>query len=266
MQDSPHRNLLEDKLLQKESEAEAYRLQADTALKYAEQVWWSWNLRRKRLKIRSIGDCILGYRMEDLDREDPFWWNRMHPEDLKAIQDSLRLCLDGEEPVWHCQHRLLDVSGDWVWVEQTGFVQRRDPNGRPIEMVGTTRKIEEIFQLLEIIQGSDAIISALARNSPLRFCLRDPDGRLLLVSDALKEEFSHPFTSSAPEDQLSASDEDRDVWRQGFQRAFHGQRTELDLALVAAPGLKRRFAIHLVPVKEHDRIFSVLELFIPRGD
>jgi len=256
---------LEELLIRSEARAEALQLQADTALKYAEQVWWSWNLPRKRIKIRSIGECILGYGEEDLSQKDSFWWNRIHPKDLRAVQTSLRNCFEEKTSVWRCEHRLLDVEDKWVWVEQSGIVNKRDAAGQALEMVGTTRKREEVYQLLDLIEGADAVIGAFSESAPVRFCLRDPEGVVLLRSRALEEEFSQ--TLGAPLEQaLSHREADLEAWQSAFHSALRGTGNELDLTLRIGSGITRRFALHLVPVSQHGHPFCILEIFVPRGD
>lgn len=261
---SPETSLVE-RLARSEARAEALQLQADTALKYAEQIWWSWNLPRKRIKIRSIGQCILGYGDDDLRREDSFWWNRIHPKDLRAVQTSLRSCLEGRTSVWRCEHRLLDVEDKWAWVEESGIVHKRDAAGQALEMVGTTRKREEVYQLLDLVEGADAVIGAFSASSPIRFCLRDPEGVILLRSRALEEEFSQTLGDPL-EQALSHSEADLETWQSAFHSTLRGSENELDLTLRIASGITRRFALHLIPVSQHGHPFCILELFVPRGD
>ena len=256
---------LETRLASFQARVEALQLQADTALKYAEQVWWSWNLARKRIKIRSVDECILGYAEEDMSREDSYWWNRIHPGDLRAVRDSLQSCFEDRTPIWRCEHRLLDVTDQWVWVEQSGFVQKRDPQGKPLEMVGTTRKREEVYQLLELIKGADAVIGAFAESSPIRFCLLDQEGVILLRSRALEAEFKQTFGEPL-EQALSDSKEELEAWQSAFHATLRGSTSELDLNLRIGRGMTRRFALHLIPVYQNKDPFCVLELFLPRGD
>ena len=126
MGDRASREFLEERLAATLAEAESLQIQADTALKYAEQVWWAWNLKRKRLKIHAAGECILGYPQEDMEHSEQFWWDRIHPEDLLEVQQSLDASLNSPNKIWRCEHRFMDVAGDWVWVEQAGFVHQSD--------------------------------------------------------------------------------------------------------------------------------------------
>ncbi|MFO7725622.1 MAG: PAS domain-containing protein [Oceanipulchritudo sp.] len=261
----PGKTSLEERLALFRAQAEDFQLQADTALKYAEQVWWTWNLKRKRLKIRSVDECMLGYGEEDMNHQDSFWWERIHPKDLRAVQRSLQRCFEGADATWNCEHRLLDAANEWVWVQQSGFVYRRDSGGQPLEMVGTTRKRQEVYQLLDLFEGADAVIGAFAESSPIRFCLRDPEGVVLMQSRALEKEFEQNLGEPL-EQVLSGSEAEMEAWQTAFHSTLRGTGQEVDLNLRIGPGLTRPFALHLIPVSVHSQSFCVLELFIPRGN
>lgn len=254
------REFLEEKLASVQAEAEAFHLQADTALKYAEQVWWSWNLRRKRLKIRCVDECILGYGDEDLDRGEAFWWERIHPEDLAELRQSLDQCLNGDQRVWHIEHRMKDVVGDWVWVEQSGFVFRRDAEGKAVEMVGTTRKTHERYQLIDLFKGSEGLIEAMAESAPVSFWLRDTSGRVLLASNAFRETHGNPPRGDEVEDALSADPASEKAWKAAFARAAAGETVVVDLKVKTRKKQARR-TVHLIPVFEKKVAFAILEIF-----
>lgn len=263
MKKDPSREFLEERLASAEAELQDSLMQADTALHYAEQVWWSWNLARKRLKIRSVGECILGYGDHDLDHGEAFWWERMHPEDLKEVKESLNDCLKGNAEIWRCEHRLRDVSGDWVWVEQSGFVTRRKASGEAAEMVGTTRKVQERYQLLDLFRGSDSVIEAFLQEAPLSFWIRDPEGVVLMTSRHMARQFG--IASTNPPIESICAAEALDAWRTAFHSALRGESIKRRIILKDAAGNTVPHAHHLVPLPLDKAPFGILELFYPES-
>lgn len=251
---------LQEKLAHSQAEAESYHLQADTALRFAEQVWWSWDLQAKRIHVRSVGECILGYGPEDADRPEAIWWERIHPEDLSEVERSLETVFRGDREIWHCEHRMRDVQGDWAWVEQSGFVLRRDPEGNPAEMVGTMRKTQERYQLLDLFRGAESIIEALVDNAPVCFWLRDQKGRVLLISDSMKRRFGCSKLDSREE--LLCDEDTLTEWRQAFAAAMEGEYLESNRLLREAGGRKRAYLHHLIPVAAGHEPYAVLEIFL----
>lgn len=261
MNEQSAREFLEERLATIQAAADDLQMQAGTALQFAEQVWWSWNIKRHRMKIRSVGECILGYEAADMDRDDPFWWDRIHPEDLRDVQDSLRACFDSPEQIWRCEHRLKDVSGDWVWVEQAGFVHQSDADGNPVKMVGTTRKTQERYQLLDLFRGSETLIEALAESTPIRFWVRDHEGVLLLASEAMKKAFGRPDPLEAIEMRTPAKS--LKAWREAFQSALLGEVTDRRMLMRQKNGDGKQHTHHLIPLTKGTYTFAVLEVFLP---
>lgn len=241
-----------------------YRMQADTALKFAEQVWWRWDMRKQRLYLRCPGECILGYGPEHYAESESFWWERIHPHDVEAVRESLKACQEGTESLWTCEHRILDAGDEWAWVEQHGFVLHRDRQGRPREMVGIMRKTSERHQLLELFMSSDALIGAFAELAPLAFWLRDPDGRILLASSESRQQFGRvrgdPFAAGLAEERELES------WRDLNHQAIAGKRATGEITLHTREGRDRTFACHCIPVKELSEPYAVLEIFLPECD
>ena len=254
---------LQEQLAQTRAEAESFRMQADTALQSSEQVWWSWNLRRRRLKIRAVEDCILGYPEEDMDHGEQFWWDRMHPQDRAEVEESLMECFAGKTETWHCEHRLRDTAGDWVWVEQSGFVLQRDADGNPVDMVGTTRKTQERYQLLELFHGSEALLEALIEGSPMYFWVRGPEGEILLCSKSLVEALSSGHRVTSPRELTDAGNYRE--WNSAFQTALNGDTIRCEITLQLRGAQPVPFAIHLIPVTASEgQPFAVLEVIVPQ--
>jgi PAS domain S-box-containing protein len=256
------REFLEERLAAVQAEAENYQMQADTALQYAEQVWWSWNIKRHRIKIRSVGECILGYGPADMERGDQFWWDLIHPEDRREVEESLNECFKSRQQVWRCEHRLKDVGGEWVWVEQAGFVHQCDADGYPVEMVGTTRKTQERYQLLDLFRGSETLIEAFAESAPIPFWVRDHEGVVLLCSEAMKTLFGYPDILESMEELNSP--ESMDAWREAFQAALRGDEAERRMRMRQKSGEEKVHAHHLIPLTQGQQTFAILEVFLPR--
>lgn len=255
------KEFLEERLASTEADLQKSLMQADTALKYAEQVWWSWNLARQRLKIRSAGECILGYPEHDMDHRDQFWWDRIHPEDRKEVEESLQDCFSGKVDIWRCEHRLRDVAGDWVWVEESGFVLRRDADGNPREMVGTTRKVQERYQLLDLFRGSESVIDAMLESAPVSFWIRDPEGVVLLASGHMKAQFGGSDGDLDRESICLAGE--LDAWRTAFHSALRGEPVKRRITLSPQAGNPISHGHHLIPIPLDTTPFGVLEIFIP---
>ena len=238
------------------------QLQADAAPRYAEQVWWTWDLGNQRLSVRSVGECILGYPEGDLEREEAFWWDRIHPADRPEVESTLKDCFDGLTAEWHCDHRMRDVANEWVWVAQSGVVLERDANGHPLEMVGTTRKRQECYQLLDLIRGSEALLDSFLEHSPIPFWLRDAEGMILLCSKAMRDTFGS--FEAFPEEASLVGPEAALEWQDLFQAVLHGQQKHQTVSMIDLAGKTLPCRHDLIPVSQGAGPFAILEIFQPQ--
>ena len=67
----------------------------------------------------------LGYRPEQLVDTDPF--ERVHPDDQRAVLEVFRLMARGEQQVFTAEYRFRHGDGSWRWLES--IAERRDDDG-----------------------------------------------------------------------------------------------------------------------------------------
>jgi two-component system CheB/CheR fusion protein len=113
------------------------------ALKTAKLSWWDYDVPRGMVMLQSAGECFLGADCIPSDHNRDSWMQQVHPDDRSIVEQSLNACLTGETDEWNCEHRFRTSSGDWLWVSNQGMVMRRSPKGEPLEMIGTTRDIND---------------------------------------------------------------------------------------------------------------------------
>ena len=64
-------------------------------------------------------------------------WDRMHPDDIVALQAEVGRHLQGETPLFMIEGRKRNADGSWRWVMMRGQVVARGPQGQPLRVVGT---------------------------------------------------------------------------------------------------------------------------------
>jgi|SRR5690349_20179997 len=96
-----------------------------------------------------------------------FWWERVHPEDVRPVQRALGAHLRGKTRRIDVEYRLRHSDGSWRWVRALGFGVEKDARGRPTRLAGTLR------DLTERREARDRLQAALAENETLVAELRD---------------------------------------------------------------------------------------------
>lgn len=141
------------------SEVKLAQSRLETAVSASKIVWWDWDIEDDSFQTYCHDErgfnCILGYTRSNIPKTAKGWLEATHPDDVKAVENSLQAHLSGQTNHWSSEHRYKDPGGDWVWVRDSGEVVQRGPNGEAIKMVGTTQNIDERKKLEQLLLAND---------------------------------------------------------------------------------------------------------------
>ena len=120
----------------------------------------------------------LGYEPQEYLEHPNFWWNRVHPDDLAAVQvETSRLFETGSHTI---EYRFLKKDGTYCWVNDAQQLIR-DEKGQLVEVVGSWSDMTERSQLGEAL--------AAAQGANLNV-LREAQSRLIDAIETISEGFS----------------------------------------------------------------------------
>jgi PAS domain S-box-containing protein len=127
---------------------------------------------------------LLGYPLQQWYEKD-FWVSHLHPDDKEfAVNTCTALSKSAED--FEFEYRMIDVSGDTVWVHDIVKCEHRD--GKPAELRGFMLDISERKQAEEALHESEERISLAANTAGLGLWVWDstrdeswvtPEGRRL---------------------------------------------------------------------------------------
>lgn len=98
---------------------------------------WDWNLARGEVYFNPRWKTMLGYEVEEVENSFASWEQLLHPEDLPPAKAALNAHLEGKEPTYEKELRMLTKSGEWKWILTQAKVTERDASGNPLRMTGT---------------------------------------------------------------------------------------------------------------------------------
>ena len=87
--------------------------------------------------------AMLGYQPNEITLNSERWRQRIHPDDMGAIDAALQSHLKGEIAFFECEYRIRHKGGHWVWLLERGRVVERDVAGVPLRVAGTHMYITE---------------------------------------------------------------------------------------------------------------------------
>ncbi|MEA1051917.1 PAS domain-containing protein [Lamprobacter modestohalophilus] len=114
---------------------------------------WDWRLQSGEIRCNDRWAEMLGYTLTELQPTNQTTWKqRLHPDDQPSIEQHLKAHLDGDTALFECEFRMQHKAGHWVWIQSTGRIVERSPDGQALRMIGIHLEISERKQAeLELI-------------------------------------------------------------------------------------------------------------------
>jgi PAS domain S-box-containing protein len=76
-------------------------------------------------------------------RESADWYDRIHPDDIARVQQTIAARLAGSDTRPHLQYRILNRSGRWTWLDEYASVIARNPDGTARILAGVCACADE---------------------------------------------------------------------------------------------------------------------------
>jgi PAS domain S-box-containing protein len=150
--------------------------------------FWDWNVATGQAYFSPRYYTMLGYSPDEFPATCASWQNLIHPEDLAATEDTLRLHFEEKLPTYAAEVRLRTRSGDYRWILTRGKAVERDTEGKVVRMSGTHSDITERKLAEKAIKEGEESYRTLSENLPgmvYRLYLRE-NNRMEFFNDMLK--------------------------------------------------------------------------------
>jgi diguanylate cyclase (GGDEF)-like protein/PAS domain S-box-containing protein len=147
---------------------------------------WDWDLQTERIHLSSRFRALIHGEETGAEELPRVWFDRIHPEDVTALQADITAHLQGRTPALENEHRVLLKDGSYRWVLARG-VAVLDAGGRPRRLAGTLsdittrKKAEELLRyqvvhdVLTGLPNRGAFLERLERS--VARCRFNPDYR-----------------------------------------------------------------------------------------
>jgi PAS domain S-box-containing protein len=103
---------------------------------------WDWDIASGHMYLDPLLKALLGFGKAEIPDKIEAWVSHVHPDDRERVMVSARDHLDGKTPHYEIEHRMVHKQGGIRWVLTRGTALR-DPQGKPIRLVGTQSDITE---------------------------------------------------------------------------------------------------------------------------
>jgi PAS domain S-box-containing protein len=190
----------------------------------ANLAWWDQDIPARRVVRSRAWAEMLGYGEDEIGPDLTEWKDRIHPEDVRVMEEASARCRSGELPCYNLEHRLRAKSGEWIWIQNWGRIVERDAEGNPLRALGfhldiTARKRAELEreELIGRLEKALSDLKVLRGIIPICSCckkIRDDRGAWRQVEAYLQEHseaaFSHGLCPECVERSYQAFYDERD--------------------------------------------------------
>ncbi|WP_199268265.1 PAS domain S-box protein [Halorhabdus sp. CUG00001] len=151
---------------QKEQEIQALKERFDLAVEAAEIGIWDWDMQTDTVQFNDQWARIFGHSPADIEPHFDAWEERIHPDDLSAVQAKIQTHISGETAYFDDEHRMRTADGSWMWVRGVGRVVDRDEQGSPVRAAGIHQDIDERKQRERALEVSERRYRSLFESNP----------------------------------------------------------------------------------------------------
>lgn len=127
---------------------------------------WDRDVPGNRIRYSTGWKAILGYAEDEINDDIRESYRRVHPDDLAYVQATMQAHFEGHTDAYEVEHRVRCKDGSYKWVHSRGRVVSRDPQGRPLRMIGTTTDITALHTISEKLRETADLVTNLTNEIP----------------------------------------------------------------------------------------------------
>ncbi len=164
---------------------------------------WDWNLVTQEICWSEGIHTVFGYPAGQTRTEASWWYRRIHSGDAERVQSSLQKTVATGADQWSAEYRVRRSDGSYACVLDRGYVIY-DHSGAPWRMIGAAMDITAQKRAEEDLARERNLLRTLIDTIPDLISVKDSEGRLLLVNQAVSGLLGTP----SPEALLGKTDFD----------------------------------------------------------
>jgi len=174
----------------------------------SDSVTWSLNL-----------ESLFGYRPDEVVNHISWWRERVHPDDVEQLEESVSEALRSGAAGWSNEYRFRRKDDSWAWVASRCAIER-DAEGQPRHVIGAMIDISRL-------KDTESRLRLFTEQIPARACVTDHDLRVVWDAGAAFPGSPPAIGKTVPE--LFANSPDRERVLKGCRKALAGESTKLEI-------------------------------------
>lgn len=151
-------------------------------LEGSQQAFWDYNIETGEVRRSERYAQMLGYKPHEIDSSSKKWLDRIHPEDRKAVWQSVQDHLEGKTAAFEKEIRMQTKNGRYKWILARGKVVSVDPSGHPYRMSGTDTDIDKLKRAETALQIEHDKAQMYLNTAEVIFLALNKQGEIELIN------------------------------------------------------------------------------------
>lgn len=122
---------------------------------------WDWNANTGYVYRNPGWYRMLGYASHSLGNTVFTWENVIHPEDYPRVMEHFEDYLNQRVAAYRIEYRCRCQDGSYLWIEDSGNIIQRNPDGSVGRMIGAHRNIDDRKRLVAHLEQRNHSLEAL---------------------------------------------------------------------------------------------------------
>jgi PAS domain S-box-containing protein len=115
---------------------------------------WEWDIPSRTVMADANWRQIMGFGPDEPIDVRTAWRSAIHADDWPRVSEMLERHLVTPDERYDVDYRVTRKSGELIWLNSRGRVDKRDADGRPLHMIGTIQDVSERKHAEELIRTS----------------------------------------------------------------------------------------------------------------
>ena len=194
----------ERKIIQENLRVREERFQLATQA--TNDVVWDWNLTTNDLWWNQNFQKLFGYSTDEIGTDINSWTERLHPDDLKRVKESVYESIENREQSWTGEYRFQRGDNTYAFIADRGYIVY-DESKKPLRMIGTMMDITERRLIEEALRESELKFRSVTQSANDAIIAADNRGNIISWNNGaqrifgydIEEVLNKPLTILMPE-------------------------------------------------------------------
>ncbi|MBF0560985.1 MAG: PAS domain S-box protein [Alphaproteobacteria bacterium] len=162
-------------------------------VKAAKVAVWDWNLATNVTVWSGEMTELFGYPTGRMENSHQWWLDRIHPDDLARVQESLEAYLGTFCGTWTEEYRFLRPDGRWAHTIHWGMAVHGGAAGRPSRMVGAIMDIGERKEMERKLTENEMVFRQMFElNTSVKLVIDPNDWSIVDANNAAARFYGYP--------------------------------------------------------------------------